>query len=85
MARIGWDQVPHVEDLTLQRFLSDLLEIVKAIEIRGDGVKIRSGQGSPEGVIAANPGSLFLRTDGGISTTLYVKTSGTSTTGWTGK
>lgn len=85
MARIGWDQVPHVPDPTLQRFLMDVLEIVKQIEIRGDGVKVRSGEGSPEGVIAANPGSVFLRTDGGVTTTLYVKTSGTSSTGWTAK
>lgn len=86
MARIGWDQVPHVENnITLERFLADLLEIVKAIEIRGDGVKIRSGEGSPEGVIAANPGSVFLRTNGGASTTLYVKTSGTGSVGWTAK
>jgi hypothetical protein len=85
MAKIGWDQVPNVSDPTLQRFLMDLLEIVKQIEIRGDGVKLRSGEGSPEGVIVANPGSVFLRTDGGASTTLYVKTSGTGTTGWTAK
>jgi hypothetical protein len=86
MARIGWDQVPHVaNNIALERFLADLLEIVKAIEIRGDGVKVRSGTASPEGVIEASPGSLFLRTDGGTTTTLYVKTSGTGTTGWTAK
>ena len=46
---------------------------------------VRMGAGSPEGVVAAPVGTLFLRTDGGATTTLYVKTSGTGTTGWTAK
>jgi hypothetical protein len=46
---------------------------------------IKAGTGSPEGVVTAPIGSLFLRTDGGVSTTLYVKTSGSGKTGWTGK
>jgi hypothetical protein len=47
--------------------------------------RIKAGSGSPEGVVTAPIGSLFLRTDGGVSTTLYVKTSGSGNTGWTGK
>lgn len=43
------------------------------------------GAGSPESVVTANIGSLYLRTDGSTSTTLYVKTSGTGNTGWTAK
>jgi hypothetical protein len=46
---------------------------------------ISSGTGTPEGVVTANVGSLFLRTDGGAGTTLYVKESGTGNTGWVGK
>lgn len=46
---------------------------------------IFSGAGSPEGVITALTGSLFMRTDGSTSTSLYVKTSGTGNTGWTAK
>jgi len=47
---------------------------------------ISSGAGSPEGVVIANVGSLYLRTDGGAATTLYVKESGAGTnTGWIGK
>lgn len=46
---------------------------------------IRSGTGTPEGVVTAPIGALFLRLDGGATTTLYVKTSGTGNTGWTGK
>lgn len=41
--------------------------------------------GSPEGVVTAPRGALALRIDGGASTTLYVKTSGTGNTGWTAK
>lgn len=50
-----------------------------------DGVKIRAGAGTPEGVVSAPVGSLYLRTDGGVSTTLYVKQSGTGNTGWAAK
>ena len=47
--------------------------------------KILSGAGSPESVVAAPVGSLYLRSDGGAGTTLYVKQSGTGNTGWVGK
>ena len=43
------------------------------------------GSGSPEGVVTAPVGAMYRRTDGGASTTLYIKTSGTGNTGWTAK
>jgi hypothetical protein len=43
------------------------------------------GAGSPEGAVTANIGALYSRSDGGATTTLYVKTSGTGNTGWTAK
>lgn len=46
---------------------------------------IRSGAGSPEGVITATPGSLYMRTDGDAVTSLYVKGTGTGNTGWVAK
>lgn len=46
---------------------------------------ITYGKGSPQGVIKAPKGSVYLRTDGGAASTLYVKTSGTGTSGWTAK
>lgn len=49
------------------------------------GAIIESGAGTPEAAVTAPVGSLFLRTDGGATTTLYVKTSGTGNTGWTAK
>jgi hypothetical protein len=49
------------------------------------GRKVRlptSGAGTPEGNVAAPVGALYTRTDGGSGSTLYVKESGTGTSGW---
>lgn len=47
---------------------------------------IYSGQGTPEGVVVADRGVMYLRTDGGAGTTLYIKESGDGTnTGWVAK
>ena len=46
------------------------------------GPVIVDGTGSPQSVITAPIGSLYLRTDGGTDTTLYRKESGTGATGW---
>ena len=46
---------------------------------------IYSGTNTPEGAVTATVGSLFLRTNGGSNTTLYVKESGSGNTGWVGK
>lgn len=43
------------------------------------------GTGTPEGSTVASVGSTYFRTDGGASTTLYVKESGTGNTGWVAK
>lgn len=40
---------------------------------------LTSGSGTPESVVTATPGSLFLRTDTG---SLYIKATGTGNTGW---
>lgn len=44
--------------------------------------KILTDSGTPEGSKTAHVGSLYLRTDGGASTSLYVKESGNGNTGW---
>ena len=46
---------------------------------------ISSGSGSPEGVLTASPGAIYINTDGGTKTSMYVKESGTGNTGWVGK
>ncbi len=48
--------------------------------------RFKFGEGSPEGVVTANIGCQYVNTSGGVSTTIYIKTSGTGTnTGWTAK
>lgn len=54
------------------------------------GVTVRNvfayyGTGTPEAVVTAPIGSLYIASGGGASTTLYVKTSGAGNTGWTAK
>jgi hypothetical protein len=48
-------------------------------------VGVITGTGSPESSVTASVGALYIRTDGGTSTTLYVKESGTGNTGWVAK
>jgi hypothetical protein len=56
------------------------------VQFGASGPEIVAGAGSPEGVRAAPVGSLWLRTNGGAGTTLYVKESGGSgDTGWVAK
>lgn len=43
------------------------------------------GTGSPEGAVAANPGSTYRNLSGGAGTTFYVKESLTGNTGWIAK
>lgn len=46
---------------------------------------ILRGEGTPEGAVTAEVGTLYLRTDGSTDTTLYVKETGSGTTGWVAK
>lgn len=60
------------------------------VEVRDRGIvdleaRLLTGTGSPEGVVAARVGTLYTRTDGTPGATLYVKESGTGTTGWAAK
>lgn len=43
---------------------------------------IRSGSGTPEGAIVGDICDVYLRTNGSTDTTIYVKESGSSNTGW---
>jgi len=44
-----------------------------------------TGAGSPEGSVTAVVGVVYSRTDGGASTSFYVKESGSGNTGWVAK
>ncbi|MCY6411177.1 hypothetical protein QTA56_03365 [Acinetobacter sp. VNH17] len=48
-------------------------------------VGILFGEGDPNGQISASVGSMYLRTDGGEGTTLYVKETGVGSMGWVAK
>jgi hypothetical protein len=51
-----------------------------------NGPRFRYGTNTPENAVTGYVGDIFLRTDGGASTTFYVKESGSnSNTGWVGK
>lgn len=52
----------------------------------GNGLaQVFSGTGSPQSVVTATVGALYLRVDGGAGTCLYIKESGTGSTGWVAK
>lgn len=40
------------------------------------------GMGSPEAVVVASPGSLYLNQSGGAGTSIYIKETGVNKTGW---
>ncbi len=78
-----------VDKLASKEGLAEINRMLREIydNIPGDGntVRIFNGYGSPENVVSASVGSLYQRLDGGATTTLYVKTSGTGAVGWTAK
>ncbi len=77
------------EMLKTSEGVNQLNQMIRTLydNIPGDTFTIRDyiGYGSPEAVITAGIGSTYRRIDGGASTTLYVKESGTGNTGWVAK
>jgi hypothetical protein len=67
-------------DLTLRYATGKGVKIGSA-----SGAGVYSGAGDPENVVTAPVGSLWLRTDGGAGSALYVKQSGAGFTGWAAK
>jgi hypothetical protein len=63
--------------------MKKLVGILQAYYVNANNPYHKSGVGSPEGVLSANIGTLYSRTDGTPS--LYVKESGTGNTGWVAK
>lgn len=90
------DATPFVIDASGRVGVGVAPDAAAAITLDGGGIKIANagatafctvtvGAGSPEGVVTAGPGSLYLNTSGGSGTSLYVKESGSGNTGWVGK
>ena len=77
-------QTPKVSDARVQRALDVLQAAVVDLQSRAHDA-VLSGHGSPEGVVAADIGTLYRDLDGGPNATLYVKENGDSSTGWVAK
>ena len=79
---------PERYDRTLEQQRSGLLErellrletLALALNER-----VKWGTGTPEGAVPAAIGTLYLRLDGGANTSVYIKESGASDTGWVAK
>lgn len=56
-----------------------------ALHPQASNAGIYSGVGSPEGVVTAAQGAIYLNQGGGSHTSLYVKETGAGNTGWVGK
>lgn len=74
-----------VDDYTGGKFTDAFIRCYTPYEVIVGRCRILSNSGSPEGVVTGLVGSLFLRSDGGAGTTLYVKQSGSGKTGWVAK
>lgn len=73
-------------EAALQEFISRYLDRhAMGVLIRQLQGRLRTGVGDPNGAVSAVVGTLYLRSDGGASTTLYVKESGTGSSGWVAK
>lgn len=58
-----------------------MLQVKDAIDAR-----FKFGSGAPEGIVTANLGCIYQRTDGAASTSIYIKTADDgAATGWTAK
>lgn len=66
----------------LNQILRTLYENVAG---NAENVRVFSGYGTPEGAVTAGIGSIYMRQDGTIDTSIYVKESGTDNTGWVAK
>jgi hypothetical protein len=76
---------PRIDRLLVQREEGVVLTSLITRPV-SDEVRILSGSGSPEGVVSAIEGSIFLRRAGSTGTSFYVKESGgTGNTGWVAK
>ena len=58
---------------------------VKGASLTTGGASILSGAGSPEGKVSCTARCLYIRTDGGVGSTLYVNETGGGTSGWAAK
>jgi len=90
--KVGWQTAPasnghlllYANGLESARCRPDLgFQTAKGIYPSGSATTgFFAGTGSPNTVVTAAVGSIFMRTDGGAGTSIYVKETGTGNTGW---
>lgn len=69
----------------LEEFVNrELTPVVERLRLALSGMLglLKSGEGSPEGVVTASPATIYQRTDGAPGTQIYVKQTGIEATGW---
>jgi hypothetical protein len=70
---------------TLAEAAKRIARLERALETFTKTIILHRGTGTPEAAVIAPVGALYLRDDGGAGTTLYVKESGTGSSGWVAK
>lgn len=63
---------------------TELTNVPNGLNVNGT-LAFTNGAGTPENVVTAPPGALYLDTNGGAGVTLYVKESGVGSVGWVAK
>jgi hypothetical protein len=82
LGSIGWGPGGSTApDVTLSRQSDSSMSLNQALAFSA-GPRICQGAGSPEGVMTAAIGSLYLRNNGSTDTSVYRKEAGTGNTGW---
>lgn len=76
---------PGSHGIGARRFFPEAISAAERSPNITTSLAMMSGTGSPESGVTAPVGSLYLRSDGGANTTLYIKESGTGPTGWVAK
>ncbi len=75
----------QVRSATASDRVSATAYVTPVIELGSTSIQVTCGAGSPESVVTAPTGSLYLRQGGGAAATLYVKETGVGNTGWIAK
>ena len=84
--QMGWAFFTHPSASSVDMTETLVLNHSGYLEIGGSGgPMLLKGTNSPESVYTAPIGSIFMRTNGGAGTSMYVKESGTGNTGWVAK
>lgn len=75
---------PVEKDYLLEFVNKELVPVVERLRLGFASLLglIKSGEGSPEGVVTASPSAIYQRSDGAPGTFVYVKQTGTGSTGW---